>query len=119
MKLVSEWISEHGTHDVLDDQKARKSFLAATGQLSPWSKEDTFVRRDMQQMVETRTLTGGELWTVDENVMHVDENVMHVSILTIAEACAAAYTPKPWHHGSYGMGFAVAACIARLKKYNS
>ncbi len=100
---VSDWLSKHHTHEILDNDISRRNFEEETGELAPWNHSHT--------AEELHNMRPCEL--TDNN-----PNIRHISLLEIAEACTKKYVPHPWHHGRYGMGFAVRACISELKKYN-
>ena len=101
MKRISEWIFKYDTHDILDDTRARENFKEETGKQPPWD----------------HCHTAEELKGIRYCDINARSDTKHISVLEIASACTDKYIPQPWHHGKYGMGFAVNACIDKLKQH--
>lgn len=105
MKKVSEWLSELGTHNILDCAAAKADFEKETGETPCW--HDGYSKAEMQRMIDGRG-KGGSLSGADD--------MKFIGTQDIAEACADKYVPQPWYHGKMGMGFAVRSCIEKISE---
>ena len=105
LKTVSAWIGELGTHSIMDNAEAKKSFLEETGEEPCWG--EGLSKKETLDAIESRGKGGN---------VNGPEGMMFISTLDIAEACAAKYVPQPWYHDKFGMGSAVRACVEAIRQ---
>lgn len=92
MKKVSEWLSELGTHQILDCEAAKIDFTKDTGEPPCWG--DGYTRKAMQKQIDDRG-KGGSLKESDCRL---------IGSCDVAHALYCKYAGDEVAADKYGMG---------------
>lgn len=92
MKKVSAWLSELGTHSILDCEAAKADFIKETGETPPWG--DGYTRKQMIEQIEARG-KGGSLGEGDAKL---------IGALDVAASCYDKWRGDEQAESKFGMG---------------
>lgn len=105
MQKISEWLSELGTHTILDCAKAKEDFTKETGEPAPWG--DGYTQPEMQAQIDGRG-KGGDC--------HAKEGVKLIGSLDVASACYDKFRGSEEAAGKFGMGSQFREYVDAIKR---
>ena len=103
-KKVSAWLSELGSHSILDCDAAKADFEKETGEQPCWG--DGYTRQQMIEQIEARG-KGGSLG---------DGDCRLIGALDVAYACYGKYAGDETAESKFGMGSQFREYVAAIER---